>query len=190
MMEELPKIQELKCRIEYINKLESLEDINQYLEDKDYLVYIITLSGISFGEFRNYQFKLIEDITKLDRLEELRIFDKERELHIWRQSDGKGGSVLKGRLRIDNPIEEAAQCYYRDAKQLLFGTKREYLQNGFTFLKEDRGFGVIIPNSLLSELKDNPRLYLCTRNYLEEWDNGQLSYCDSRFISIEGVNND
>ena len=94
MMEELPKIQELKCRIEYINKLESLEDINQYLEDKDYLVYIITLSGISFGEFSNYQFKLIEDITKLDRLEELRIFDKERELHIWRQSDGKGGSVL------------------------------------------------------------------------------------------------
>ncbi|HON33251.1 MAG TPA: hypothetical protein PLE41_06920, partial [Candidatus Syntrophosphaera thermopropionivorans] len=75
MMEELPKIQELKCRIEYINKLESLEDINQYLEDKDYLVYIITLSGISFGEFSNYQFKLIEDITKLDRLEELRIFD-------------------------------------------------------------------------------------------------------------------
>lgn len=190
MMEELPKIQELKCRIEYINKLESLEDINQYLEDKDYLVYIITLSGISFGEFSNYQFKLIEDITKLDRLEELRIFDKERELHIWRQSDGKGGSVLKGRLRIDNPIEEAEQCYYGDAKQLLFGANREHLQNGFTFLKEDRGFGVIIPNSLLSKLKDNPRLYLCTRNYLEEWDNGQLSYCDSRFISIEGVNND
>lgn len=134
-----------KCRIEYINKLESLEDINQYLEDKDYLVYIITLSGISFGEFRNYQFKLIEDITKLDRLEELRIFDKERELHIWRQSDGKGGSVLKGRLRIDNPIEEAAQCYYRDAKQLLLGQSESPYKMVLLFLKKTEVLASLFP---------------------------------------------
>ncbi len=187
MMEELPKIGQIYSKIRSINKIESIEDINNYLENKEYQVYAITLSGISFGEFSNYQFKLVEDITKLDRLEELRIFDKERELHIWRQSDGKGGSVLKGRLRIDNiDKDESELSYYRDAEQLLFGNKPEPFKEGFTFLKEDRGFGVIVPDSLLSELKDNPRLYLCTRNYLEEWDNGQLSYCDSRFISIKG----
>ena len=187
MMEELPKIGQIYSKIRSINKIESIEDINNYLENKEYQVYAITLSGISFGEFSNYQFKLVEDITKLDRLEELRIFDKERELHIWRQSDGKGGSVLKGRLRIDNIDKNDSELsYYRDAEQLLFGNKPEPFKEGFTFLKEDRGFGVIVPDSLLSELKGNPRLYLCTRNYLEEWDNGQLSYCDSRFISIKG----
>ena len=187
MMEELPKIGQIYSKIRSINKIDNLEDINNYLENKEYQVYAITLSGISFGEFNNYQFNLIEDLNELDRIEELRIFDKERELRIWRQSDGKGGSVLKGRLRIDNIDKNDSELsYYRDAEQLLFGNKPEPFKEGFTFLKEDRGFGVIVPDSLLSELKGNPRLYLCTRNYLEEWDNGQLSYCDSRFIYIKG----
>jgi CRISPR-associated protein (TIGR03984 family) len=187
MREGLPKIEQVKSKTIFIDRLENLEEINNYLKDKDYLVYAITLSAISFGEFSNYHFKLVEDLTELDKIEELRIFDSERELHIWRQSDGKGGSFLKGRLRIDNPEEDESELsYYRDAEQLLFGNKPEHFKEDFTFLKEDRGFGVIVPDSLLSELKDNPRLYLCTRNYLEEWDNGQLSYCDSRFMSIKG----
>jgi hypothetical protein len=31
---------------------------------------------------------------------------------------------FESRLKIDNPIEEAAQCYYRDAKQLLLDKAR------------------------------------------------------------------
>ena len=44
---------------------------------------------------------------------------------------------------------------------------------------------MIVPDSLLSELKDNPRLYLYPQ-LSGKWDNGQLSYCDSRFMSIKG----
>ena len=33
-------------------------------------------------------------------------------------------------------------------------------------------------------LPDNSRVTLLTRNYLEHWDNGQLSYFDHRFVRI------
>ena len=67
-MEELPKIGQIYSKIRSINKIDSLEDINKYLENKEYQVYAITLSGISFGEFNNYQFNLIEDLFYIERL--------------------------------------------------------------------------------------------------------------------------
>jgi hypothetical protein len=56
--------------------------------------------------------------------------------------------------------------------------------SGYSIIREARGFQLTLPYSWIKNYPDNSRVTLLTRNYLEHWDNGQLSYFDHRFVRI------
>lgn len=115
------------------------------------------------------------DFTYIQRI---RIFNRNEELLLWRSDNGH-----KGRYRKDEGGDEIDVI---DAKQALFGTDREVLQNGFTKIFEKRGTEIILPFTGL-DVKDktkDKRVFVKTRNYIDYNEAHQATYVDCRFMGF------
>lgn len=111
-----------------------------------------------------------------EKLVRLRVFNMEKELHIWR-SNGQ----LKGRLRVDGTGEDSRAV---DARLVLNGTSLQPTGDGITS-SERNGTHYVLPYpELQKEIGVNKRVLLLTRNYIGYADNGQAGYTDSRFIDF------
>ncbi len=133
-----------------------------------YLDYRVLIGIYSNGVFQEEEFK-----PKF--VQKMRLFNKSKELYIWRQDE----NVFSGRLRTD---EEGEDVDVIDAWQVLYGTRCEE-KNGVTSLTEDRGINLAIPFSGLNEKNDLPiRIY--TRNYIGYNELGQAGYEDCRFVEF------
>lgn len=100
----------------------------------------------------------VNELKDLSAVVRLRLFDTEKELHIW-QSNGE----LKGRFREDG---KGDACEYVESKQIL---------NWNESLK-DLGFD--------KTNVDKAKVKLIARNYIDCSDIGQAGYVDCRFIDI------
>lgn len=148
-----------------------------------YLFHRVVIGRIKKGEFEYYQnAKNSNDVT-LPNMIKLRAFNKDAELFVWRTNIGG----YKARLRTDNAGEEQGVI---DAKQVLFGTRAEKLNEKYSILKEDRGTEIILPlNDLGIQIDDinNEKGRLCvhTRAYIgiieDTW---QATYEDVRFVEF------
>jgi CRISPR-associated protein (TIGR03984 family) len=108
----------------------------------------------------------------------MRIFNEERESHIWRS-----GTLCHYRKRHDSPGNTVE---YVEAVQPLWGTKAEpdEASPNWSRLFEDRGIELFVPctGPVLNEHK---RLSIVTRNYIGDVsDIGQAGYVDCRFIKF------
>jgi len=158
-----------------INNLEqalSLFDSTGYVIA--YLDYKVFVGKINIDSFEFFENETIEERY----IQKLRLFNDDKELLIWRDNDG-----LKGRLRIDG---EGKDTFVVDACQVLWGTEKKELGNGWIKLFEDRGTELILPydENIKIDEKEN-RLFIITRNYISfHPDTNQATYIDCRFIKF------
>lgn len=124
------------------------------------------------------------DLRDYNEIVRLRIFDKEKELHLWRSN-----GVLKGRLRNDSKGDGTD---FVIAKQILNGTI--FTSSGISIKateEKDTEYDLTYkkPENISSDTKD--KIALLTRNYIDYTsDINQAFYCDSRFVDFEIVKTD
>jgi len=157
------------------DEIDNWEFIFESFENKDAKAVVWYYDQIAFYELNDGRFDY--GTRTVDELVRLRIFNKDRELHIWRSN-----GVLKGRLRTDG---EGKEMKYVLAGQIMNGT--HFITDGdFLHVTEERGTDYKLPfTELLKKDKEIERLKLITRNYVGYNEIGQAGYVDSRFESIE-----
>jgi len=138
-----------------------------------YLDYRVLIGKINNNSFEFYNGEAIEERY----IQRLRLFNEDKELLIWRDNSG-----LKGRLRIDG---EGDETFVVEACQVLWGTNRKDLGNGWSKLYEERGTELILPFGKIEINNRKRRLFLKTRNYITfHPDTHQASYGDCRFTGF------
>lgn len=139
---------------------------------------------VLIGLWENQDFRFHESrIFELKYLQRLRVFDANRELHVWRTN-----GAWKGRLRSDGRGDDTVVVV---AHQLLFGTRGKRLSPGFAKIEEDRGTKLILPLQHLHFDKDgNPSTRVCikTHNYVKTNAVHQATYFDCRFVAFTDAN--
>ncbi len=136
--------------------------------------------AVVFGRWSDKVWRFGDGDTQIpaEHLQLGRIFNRDKELKIWRGQQG-----LQARLRQD---EEGVGSFIVEARQALWGTRTE-VKGDWTVLTEDRGVELLVPISNLTyvEGEAKPLVYVRTRNYIDEHhETGQASYVDSRFVEI------
>ncbi|MGB5024996.1 MAG: CRISPR-associated protein Csx19 [Saprospiraceae bacterium] len=118
-----------------------------------------------------------EKLRDFSELVRLRLFDKDKELHIWRSNDD-----LKGRLRTDYKGESTdAFC----ANQIMNGTQFKLKKPGIV-ATEDKGVFFEMPyTELENAISDKQRIVLKTINYIGYANGiGQAGIVDCRFVDF------
>lgn len=165
----------VKSHVEPFNKIDAWEFIFEFFGNNEAKAVVWYYDKIEFYEFNDGKFDY--GTRKVDELVRLRIFNKDRELHIWQSN-----RILKGRLRIDGEGEEIK---YVLAGQImngtLFTTKDNFLQ-----VTEEKGTDYKLPfTEFLNKDKEIERLKLVTRNYIGYNKINQAGYVDCRFEEIK-----
>lgn len=115
-------------------------------------------------------------------LQNARLFNKDGEIYLWRDDDGK----FKARI-----IQESSgdKISYFDEKQFLWGDSAKSLDNGFTLMSDgSQGLCHVVP--LEVQVKGNERpLGLQVRHYLEEDGTGYVRVAYSRLVDLKDENN-
>ncbi len=134
---------------------------------------------IVFYKIENGNFNVTK---RLDELVRLRLFDENKELHVWRSN-----GTLKGRLRSDSVEGDGDKTEFVEAKPLLNGTTFLPSRSGSgIFATEKKGISYVLPfPELESLIGSENRITLLTRNYIGYSDIGQAGYVDCRFVKFE-----
>ncbi|MCB5288021.1 MAG: CRISPR-associated protein Csx19 [Candidatus Cloacimonetes bacterium] len=178
-------VYEISSQSKVVEGIDSLAAIEALLsKDTQYQVVAYLIPRIAFGTYHN-GFHLQQESLNFDDIDSIRIFFSEAELYLYRSHDpltGEASATLRGRYRSDGT---GASAYCKDASQILIGSYIASSKDQYQTIREDRGFELNVPASWIKQDLSKSRLLVFTRNYLEEWDNGQLSYHDHRFVSIK-----
>jgi len=172
------KLETCKSDVEFLNEEEINESINLFENAKAVVWYYDKIEFYNI-ESENWS----SELKSFDEIVRMRLFDKEKELHLWRSND-----ILKGRLRKDT---EGAETEYVTAKQILNGTSFEDRDIGI-IAKEEKGTEYYLPFAKFKNISDKnkDRIAIITRNYIGYSDDiKQAGYIDSRFVDFEIVKN-
>lgn len=133
---------------------------------------------VLIGRFAENKFIFFSEETFDPKyLQKLRVFNKEKELYLWRQ----GENLFAMRLRVDGEGERVSVV---EARQVLWGTCAEDLGNGWSRISESRGMELILPLTNLALDDKKNRVKLKTYNYIGYNEIGQAGYIDSRFVDF------
>ncbi|RPI19842.1 MAG: TIGR03984 family CRISPR-associated protein [Ignavibacteriae bacterium] len=168
-------------------KVANLEDIKKEFGNNEtgyfitYLDYKVIIGKYESGKFINYDNEQLD----LKYIQKMRIFNKNKELLVWR-TDGK----WKGRVRTD---EEGEECDIVVADQVLFGTRATKCA-GYSTLEDSRGTNLKLPFEFeINEYKSiedrKKRIKIKTHNYIDYNENNQAEYVDCRFVEFVDENN-
>jgi CRISPR-associated protein (TIGR03984 family) len=180
------KLIELDSNAEPINDIDR-DQLNAVLREnfagKCYVVAWLDYK-VLIGTWENEAFHFYQDEPFEHKfIQRLRVFDREKEIHVWR-SHGR----LKGRLRTDELSGTGVTAVV--AHQVLFGTRHEVLSDHFTEIREQRGTKLILPFSNLTVDDKENRVRIQTHNYVRFNPVHQATYCDCRFVAFtEGQRN-
>lgn len=172
------ELKQIPSKVEIIPKIEDLKNtVSKYFDSRGfavaYLTYDVLIGRFINGEFEFYRNESIQP----DYLLKLRVFNSNKELFLWQTEEG-----LKGRLRIDG---EGTETYVVDACQVLWGTDKEELENGWSRIFEERGTELILPFTNFTVNTGKNRLFIKTRNYVQFHPITHLAtYNDCRFIEF------
>ena len=139
-----------------------------------YLHYKVLIGRVTQGIPEFYQ----REIFDPKHLLKLRVFNENKELFIW----SRGEYIFQGRLRIDGhgPTVDIVE-----AEQVLWGTRHENLEEGWTRIFEERGTEINLPIDV--KVTSKSRVKIKTRNYIGHNETGQAGYVDCRFVEfVEG----
>ncbi|MCB5253377.1 MAG: CRISPR-associated protein Csx19 [Candidatus Cloacimonadaceae bacterium] len=181
----MKSVYQISTQSKVVEGIDSLAAIEALLtQDTQYQVLAYLIPRIAFGTYHN-GFHLQQDSLNFDDIDSIRIFSSDAELYLYRSHDpltGVASATLRGRYRSDGA---GASAFCKDAAQILTGSYVSGRKDQYLTIREDRGFELNVPASWIKHDLSKSRLLVFTRNYLEEWDNGQLSYNDHRFVSIK-----
>jgi len=156
---------------------------------------------VIFGRYNGESFLFYnKDLPKPEFIQKMRLFNKNKELLLWRKQWKKSSGDFAFRLRVDGEGDNTDAI---DAMQVLWGTKANSLDENFTEISEKRGMKIIVPLKGVEVDDGEKRLFILTRNYItyetdepktdksktdeSETDDPfymQASYFDSRFVSF------
>lgn len=141
---------------------------------KDGLLAVWLVNRICFGRWQNGSFSFPDEEEPEEmQVLEIRMFNEEEELHLYREGD-----AWKGRYILDEGTEEK-KCV--DSMARLFGENKFEPENGYVTLKDEgRKISLTVP------VEENSKHYgLITRNYVYRHPRtGQAGYEDYRFYAI------
>jgi len=172
------KLYQVKSKVEPFN-INLLEDALGIFNSTGfavaYLDYKVLIGKVNIKNIEFYNNEVIEEEKYIQRI---RLFNDDKELLIWRVKNG-----FKSRLRIDN---EGSNEFVVDACQVLWGTNKEKLNNGWIKIYEDRGTELILPYGEDAKIDDKEnRLFIMTRNYIGFHPKTyQATYVDCRFVKF------
>lgn len=142
----------------------------------DYKVLIGAWDGKEFQFYDNKQFE-----NKY--LQRMRVFNKNREMLIYRTGNG-----FKGRLRIDDKDGKNTEIIV--ATQVLFGTtKVKKCNDSYTEITEERGTSLVLPFGGLDVDDNEKRMFIKTHNYIDYNAVNQATCVDCRFVDFTDENN-
>jgi CRISPR-associated protein (TIGR03984 family) len=166
----------IKSRITTNLRAESITDIKKLCpETYDIAAYLdneVLIGKLTGGKFHFY--KTIDD-TIFPFIQKIRIFNQNEEILLWRK-----GKTLTGRKRADGSGDEINVIF---AEQLLYGTVKESMGDGFCRLSEERGTEIILPDRNYTVDNGVNRLSVNTINYIG-YNNGVATYTDCRFVEF------
>ncbi len=170
------ELNEIASKVETAN-INSLKDALSLFNSSGYIVayldYKVLIGRVNENSFEFYKDDTIEE----KYIQRLRLFNEKKELLIWRDRNS-----LKGRLRSD---DEGKGTFVVDACQVLWGTYKQDLENGWIKLFEERGTELILPYGNLKIDNKKHRLFLKTRNYIFfHSETHQATYTDCRFVGF------
>ncbi len=173
----------IKTEVTFCNELSlnSFEDIQtkikELFDDTGCVVAYLDYKAI-IGKFKDKNLIFYNgEIFEPKYLQKLRVFNENKELYLWEISENE----FKGRLRTDNQGKEEDIV---EAKQILWGTMVESLDNGWSRIYEKRGTELVVPFDNLVINDHEKRIKIRIRNYIDYNELGQVGYVDSRFVSF------
>ena len=177
----------IKSRSEHFDRIDNLDEYLSEISGKSFVIAYLDYK-VLIGTCENSKFSFCcNEIIEAKHLQQLRVFNNDMELLVWRSND-----YLKGRLRTDSEGETTEVV---DAHQVLFGTesKPEPLDSLYTKIFEDRGTELSLPFSGLTvDVKENRknRVFIKTRNYIDYNKVQQAGYVDCRFLGFYKIDLD
>jgi CRISPR-associated protein (TIGR03984 family) len=163
------------------------ENLSKHFLGEDAKAVIWYYDKIEFYQLSNNNWDRPLRNTLEDEVVRIRIFNKDKEVHIWRSKN-----KLIGRLRVDfgqaepadGNLDQDGKTLFVTANQILNGTSFD-VEDNFLKVTENKGTEYHLPFSeLLGMDKTDNRLVLITRNYIDYNEIGQAGYVDSRFLNI------
>jgi CRISPR-associated protein (TIGR03984 family) len=119
---------------------------------------------VLFGKYDGASFLFYNnDLPKPEHMQKMRLFNRDKELLLWKKQWKERSGDFAYRLRVD---EEGDNTDAIDAMQVLWGTKANSLDENFTELSEKRGMKIIVPLKGVEVDDGEKRLFILTRNYI------------------------
>ncbi len=186
------KIDKISTRVERDKEIwtvksyaELEEKVREIFNDNGFVVAYLDYK-VLIGKFDEGVFVFYDNESFEPRyLQKLRVFNEDKELLLWRQSE----DLFRMRLRID---KEGKPMDYVTARQVLWGTKSEDLGGSWCRIYEERGTELILPveDPKLVGKEGKRRVKILTYNYIDFNEVGQAGYVDCRFVRFEGGEKD
>ena len=172
---------------------ESFEKINEEVmrglakDFKTGFVYWQSADHVTFGLYESKEngcLLFAEYSPEWKHLQELRVFNNESELRIWRDRKTYHGRVITDNK--DAPEDKYGNCLEQEVK--LWGTSAEKSSDRFIILAEDRGMRLALPVRWEDRFKKDIKginAFLKERLYLKENDETGCVYIyDRRFCGL------
>lgn len=177
-----------------ISTTDALYDwLSQFATEGDILL-AHAVDGVIWGRISNGQLQpltshhidpKISPELRVETLQQLRLFNAERELYLWRDGDG-------WQARHANEFHDENDPAVLEEYHILWGTKGTLKKHGFTLLEDgSQGLRHIIPIDASGVNEKNIRACMWVHHYLDkDSETGVASIVYSRLAGIEVVNYD
>ncbi len=145
-------------------------------ETTDTYALIHAVHAVRFIALTGRDFNTAPDLVLGPGLvQEIRVFAKSGELHLWR-----AGTEFHWRVLLDSSIPDDQDHFHVDSRYYLWGN--HLAGDGCTLVDRDRGMSIVLP---VAGTPNSRAHATCTvRNYLCYDDDGRVQVLDSRLVSL------
>lgn len=168
---------------EKINSIKNLNDLIKKYAIKSGFAICYIFGRIIFGKVEETSLIFNDDLTHLNELDSIRVFNEDVELLITKNAVGYSIKF------IDDT--KGYNVEYVDTSNVIFGTKINSVdnKNKFTQITEDRGIDIELP-FLVNNINKRKRVKIVIRNYISYNKNQHAIFGDYRFVKFLEVNNE
>lgn len=154
--------------------------LEQHAQPKDILL-AHALDGVIWGKIVDGKLRLQPSaMLNLDTLQELRLFNYQREIHVWRTGDIWHACSITEKPNITKDVDYIEESY------ILWGTRGKPLDNEFTQMHHRaEGLSHTVPIDTQQVNDQNSRLSLLVRHYFGEDANGVNYIAYSRLVCLD-----
>ena len=141
-------------------------------------IYWQSADNVTFGLYTGDDIVFAGYIPQWALLQELRVFNANSEMHIWKYGKSYFGRWIKNETEAS---DKHGNCLEQTVK--LWGTRAEPVDR-FVMLRENRGMKLTLPIEWESRFTDGINAFLRERLYIKEDEIGCAYIVDRRFCGI------